>query len=190
MSTVEELVGLVEREGCVDIAGYIREHGLDWVSVRGKVLRALRARGYRVRSSGGRLCAEKRGEDPAVKLADLLLQRGCVRKVEALELLGLDERGWKGVVRRAVKVLASRGVSVYKEGYWSYCIEGASPKQVHVMSVTVPVRVDPDTNARLEELARRAGVSKAELIRKLIEEYLAKTTQQAPPTRAAVDEPF
>jgi hypothetical protein len=104
-----------------------------------------------------------------------------VRKVEALELLGLDEGEWRRVVRRAIKVLASRGVRVYKEGYWSYCIEGASPKQVHVMSVTVPVRVDPDTNARLEELARRAGVSKAELIRKLIEEYLAKTTQQAPP---------
>jgi hypothetical protein len=181
LSAVEWLVGLFEREGCVDVAALVRERGLDWVGVRESVLRALRAKGYRVRSEGGRLCAEKRGEDPAAKLAGLLLERGCVRKVEALELLGLDEGEWRRVVRRAAKALASKGISVYKEGYWSYCVEGASPRQAHAMSVTVPVRVDAKTNAALEELARRAGVSKAELIRRLIEEHLARTARPAAP---------
>lgn len=182
MSVVEELVGLFEREGCVDVAALVRERGLDWVGVRESVLRALRAKGYRVaRPGGGRLCAEKRGEDPAVKLAGLLLERGCVRKIEAVELLGLDEGEWRRVVRRAAKALASKGITVYKEGYWSYCVEGASPRQAHAMSVTVPVRVDPKTNAALEELARRAGVSKAELIRRLIEEHLARAARPAAP---------
>jgi predicted HicB family RNase H-like nuclease len=48
------------------------------------------------------------------------------------------------------------------------------------MTVTIPVRVDPWINARLEEEARKAGVSKAELIRTLIAEHLARKAHPAP----------
>ncbi len=181
MGVVEELVWLLaERGECVGIRELAAERGLDWASVRAQVSRALRARGYRMVAREGRVCAEKRSGDPAVRLAELLKQRGCVRKPEAMELLGIGEAEWGRVARRAAGILAAQGVGVYKAGYWTYCVQGAGPRQPHTMAVTIPVRVDPWTNARLEEAAREAGVSKAELIRMLIAEHLAKTAQPAP----------
>ncbi len=181
MGVVEELVWLLaERGECVGIRELAAERGLDWASVRVQVSRALRARGYRMVAREGRVCAEKRGEDPAVRLAELLKEKGCVRKPEALELLGIGEAEWERAARRAAGILAAQGVGVYKAGYWTYCIQGAGPRHPHTMTVTIPVRVDPWTNAKLEEEARKAGVSKAELIRMLISEHLAKTAQPAP----------
>jgi hypothetical protein len=176
LGVVEELVELLAGRGeCAGLRELVAGRGLDWASVRPELARALRARGYRLRVSEGRVCAEKREGDPAVRLAELLQERGCVRKPEALELLGIGEAEWRRVARRAARVLAARGVAVYKEGYWTYCIQGAGgAAQSHVMSVTIPVRVDPWTNAKLEELAREAGASKAELIRTLIAEHLAR----------------
>jgi hypothetical protein len=128
----------------------------------------------------GRVCAEKRVEDPAVRFADLLKQRGCVGKPEAVELLGVGEAEWGRAARRAAGILAAQGLAVYKAGYWTYCIQGAGPRHPHTMTVTIPVRVDPWINARLEEEARKAGVSKAELIRMLIAEHLARKAHPAP----------
>jgi hypothetical protein len=181
LGVVEELVWLLaERGECVSIRELVAGRGLDWASVRTQVSRALRARGYRMLVREGRVCAEKRVEDPAVRFADLLKERGCVRKPEALELLGIGEAEWGRVARRAAGILAAQGVAVVKEGFWTYCIQGAGPRQPHTMTVTIPVRVDPWTNAKLEEEARKAGVSKAELIRILIAEHLAKTANPAP----------
>jgi len=181
LGVVEELVWLLSERGeCVGIRELAAGRGLDWASVRTQLSRALRARGYRMVVREGRVCAERRSEDPAVGLAELLKQRGCVRKPEALELLGIGEAEWRRVARRAAGILAAQGVGVYKASYWIYCIQGAGPRHPHTMTVTIPVRVDPWTNAKLEEAARKAGVSKAELVRMLIEEHLAKTAQPAP----------
>jgi hypothetical protein len=181
LGVVEELVWLLAEKGeCVSIRELVEERGLDWASARVQVSRALRARGYRMVAREGRVCAEKRSEDPAVRLAELLKERGCVRKPEALELLGIGEAGWRRVARRAAGILAAQGLGVYKASYWTYCIQGAGPRHPHTMTVTIPVRVDPWTNAMLEEEARKAGVSKAELIRMLVEKHLARTPQPAP----------
>jgi hypothetical protein len=181
LSVVEELVSLLaERGECVSIRELAAERGLDWASARVQIARVLRARGYRMLVREGRVCAEKRVEDPAVRLAELLKQRGCVRKTEAMELLGIGEAEWRRTARRAAGILVAQGVGVIKVGYWTYCIQGAGPKHPHTMTVTIPVRVDPWTNARLEEAAREAGVSKAELIRMLIAEHLVKTPRPAP----------
>jgi hypothetical protein len=180
LGVVEELVGLLERGECVSIRELAAGRGLDWASVRAQVSRALRARGYRMLVREGRVCAEKRVEDPAVRLADLLKRRGCVGKPEAMELLGIGEAEWGRVARRAAGILAARGSAVIKVSYWTYCIQGAGPRHPHTMAVTIPVRVDPWTNAMLEEEARKAGVSKAELIRMLIAERLARTPRPAP----------
>jgi hypothetical protein len=180
LGVVEELVGLLERGECVSIRGLAAGRGLDWASVRTQVSRALRARGYRMVVREGRVCAEKRVEDPAVRFADLLKERGCVGKPEAVELLGIGEAEWGRVARRAAGILAAQGTAVYKAGYWTYCIQGAGPRHPHTMTVTIPVRVDPWINARLEEEARKAGVSKAELIRTLIAEHLARKAHPAP----------
>jgi hypothetical protein len=181
LGVVEELVSmLAERGECASIRELAKGRGLDWASVRPELARALRARGYRMVAREGRVCAEKRVEDPAVRLVDLLKQRGCVRKPEAVELLGIGGAEWGRVARRAAGMLAAQGLGVYKAGYWTYCIQGAGPRQPHTMAVTIPVRVDPWTNAKLEELAREAGVSKAELIRTLIAEHLAGTPRPAP----------
>jgi hypothetical protein len=181
LGVVEELVWLLaERGECVSIRELVAGRGLDWASVRAELARALRARGYRMVVKERRVCAEKRVGDPAVRLAELLKQRGCVRKPEALELLGIDEAEWGRVARRAARILAAQGSGVYKASYWTYCIQGAGPRHPHTMTVTIPVRVDPWTNAKLEEEARKAGISKAELIRMLIEEHLTKTPQPTP----------
>jgi hypothetical protein len=180
LGVVEELVGLLERGECVGIRELVAGRGLDWASVRTELARALRARGYRMVVREGRVCAEKRSEDPAVGLAELLKRRGCVRKPEAVELLGIGEAEWRRVARRAAGILAAQGSAVIKVSYWIYCIQGAGPRHPHTMTVTIPVRVDPWTNAKLEEQARKAGVSKAELIRMLIAEHLAKTPQPVP----------
>jgi predicted DNA-binding protein len=45
---------------------------------------------------------------------------------------------------------------------------------VREMSIPLTVKLDAETHTRLEELARKKGVSKAEVVREAIIEYLEK----------------
>jgi hypothetical protein len=176
LSAVEELIGTLEKSGCINIADYVRERKVDWVKIRGDVVKQLKARGYDVRFEGSRMCISKR-RDVAVEIAELLIQEKCVHRREILNRFNMTGEEWKNIRHRVVKVLGARGYKMYKYGGWVYCIEGNRPGQPIEMTTPLFVKVDVETATKLEELARKRGVSKAELVRQIIAGYLEK---QAP----------
>jgi predicted HicB family RNase H-like nuclease len=171
LSVVEELISLVERTGCVNVVRWSREHNVEWVSIRDDVIRGLERRGYDVRFKGVWMCLEG-VKDLDSKIAELLLQEGCVNRRKIMSMYNLTLEEWKRLKRRVVKRLAAKGYKLYKHGYWTYCVEGAKPKMAKEMTTPLTVKLDPETHARLEELAKKKGVSKAEIVREIIEEYL------------------
>jgi hypothetical protein len=76
----------------------------------------------------------KRG-DLATSIAELLLQRGCVEKRTVLKLYNITGEDWKKVKQKVVKLLAVRGVKVYKWSNWTYCISGVKPSGSHEMTI-------------------------------------------------------
>lgn len=173
MSVVEELIGTLEKSGCINIADYVRERKVDWAKIRGDVVKQLKARGYDVRFEGSRMCISKR-RDVVVDIAELIIQEKCVHRREILNRFNLTGEEWKNVRRRVVKVLGARGYKVYKYGGWVYCIEGNRPGQPIEMTVSLIVKIDAETAVKLEELAKKRGVSRAELVRQIIAGYLEK----------------
>lgn len=175
MSVVEELVGLVERTSCVNVVKWSREHGVEWAEIRDDVIRSLKRKGYDVRFKGVWMCLEQI-KDLDSKIAELLLQEGCVHRRKIMELYNITGNEWKRVKRRVVKLLAAKGYKVYKHGYWTYCVEGARPSKTPQMTVPLFVKIDPETALKLEELARKRGVSRAEIVREAINRYLESVT--------------
>jgi len=178
LSVVEELISLVERTGCVNVVRWSREHNVEWVSIRDDVIRGLERRGYDVRFKGVWMCLEG-VRDLDSKIAELLIQEGCVHRRKIMELFNLTGDEWKRAKRRVVKLLAAKGYKVYKHGSWTYCVEGAKPTMVREMTIPLTVKLDAETHVKLEELARKKGVSKAELVREIIEEYLVRLASAA-----------
>jgi hypothetical protein len=175
LSEVEEFINIIERMGCVNIAEYARKHKVNWVEIREKVRRQLKARGYDVRFEGSQVCISKR-EDVAVSVADFLMQKGCVHRMGVMNIFNITGKEWKRVKRKVLEILGAKGYKVYKYGGWIYCIEGARPEQAIEMTIPLFVKIDAGTMAKLEELAKKRGVSKAEIVREIIAEYLEKQT--------------
>jgi hypothetical protein len=175
LSVVDEIVGLVERTGCINVVKESRKHNVDWISIRDDVVRKLEVRGYDVRFKGVWMCIEG-FKDLDSKIAELLLQEGCVNRRKIMSMYNLTLEEWKRLKRRVVKRLAAKGYKVYKHGNWTYCVEGAKPKTAKEMTIPLTVKLDTETHVRLEGLAKKKGVSKAELVREIIEEYLGRST--------------
>jgi len=173
LGAVDEIVGLAERVGCVSVVRESARLGVRWADVKDAVLEGLRARGYDVVFKGAWMCLKGAGGLES-KVAELLLREGCVHKRAVMSLYGLGEDEWRRLKRRAVKLLASKGLRVYKHGNWTYCVEGARPRMVREMTVPLTVKLDAETHARLEALAREKGVSKAELVREIIAGHLER----------------
>ena len=173
MSVVEELINLVERTGCVNVVKWSREHNVEWISIRDDVIRGLEGRGYNVRFKGVWMCLEQ-VRDLDSKVVELLLQEGCVHRRKIMNLYNLTLDDWRRLKRRVAKLLAAKGYKLYKYGSWTYCVEGAKPRMVREMTIPLTVKLDPGTHVRLDELAKKKGVSKAELVREIIEEYLGR----------------
>jgi hypothetical protein len=175
LGTVEELIGTLEKSGCINIADYVRGHKVDWVKIRDDVVKQLRARGYDVRFEGSRMCISKR-RDVAVDIAEFIIQEKCVHRREILNRFNITGEEWKIVKHRVMKVLGARGYKMYKYGGWIYCIEGSRPGQPIEMTTPLFVKIDVETATKLEELAKKRGVSKAELVRQIIADYLERRT--------------
>lgn len=173
MSVVDEMVSLVERTGCVNVVKYSKEHKVEWIDIRGDVIKKLVAKGYNVAFKGVWMCIQG-VKDIDSKIAELLLQEGCVHRRKIMNLYNITGEEWKRIKRRVVKLLATKGYKVYKHGHWTYCVEGTRPSKALEMTLPLLVKVDAETMARLEELARKKGVSKAEVVREAIIEYLEK----------------
>jgi hypothetical protein len=173
LGTVEELIGTLEKSGCINIADYVRERKVDWVKIRGDVVKRLKSMGYDVRFEGSQMCISKR-RDVAVDIAELIIQEKCVHRREILNRFNITGEEWKTVKRRVVKVLGTRGYKLYKYGGWVYCIEGNRPGQPIEMTAPLLVKIDAETAIKLEELAKKMGVSRAELVRQIIAGYLEK----------------
>jgi hypothetical protein len=173
LSTVEELISTLEKSGCINIADYVRERKVDWVKIRGDVVKQLYARGYDVKFEGSRMCISKR-RDVAVDIAELMIQEKCVHRREILNRFNITGEDWKNVKRRVMKVLGARGYKMYKYGGWIYCIEGARPGQPIEMTTPLFVKIDAETAVKLEELAKKRGVSRAELVRQIIADFLER----------------
>jgi hypothetical protein len=173
LSVVEELISLVERTGCVNVVKWSREHNVEWIEIRDDVIRGLERKGYDVRFKGVWMCLEQ-VRDLDSKIAELLIQEGCVHRRKIMELFNLTGDEWKRAKRRVVKLLAAKGYKLYKHAHWTYCVEGARPSKVPEMTIPLFVKIDPETASRLEEIARKKGVSRAEVVREAIREYLEK----------------
>ena len=178
MSVVDEIVGLVERVGCINVVKESKKYNADWINIREDVIKRLEAKGYDVKFKGVWMCVEG-VKDLDSKIAELLLQEGCVNRRKIMSMYNLTLDDWRRLKRRVVKRLAAKGYKVYKHGYWTYCVEGAKPRVVREMTIPLTVKLDAETHVKLEELARKKGVSKAELVREIIEEYLMRLTSVA-----------
>ena len=178
VSVVDEIVGLVERMGCINVVKESKKYDVDWINIREDVIKRLEAKGYDVRFKGVWMCVEGL-KDLDSKIAELLLQEGCVNRRKIMSMYNLTLEEWKRLKRRVVKRLAAKGYKLYKHGYWTYCVEGAKPKMAKEMTTPLTVKLDPETHARLEELAKKKGVSKAELVREIIEGYLVRLASAA-----------
>jgi predicted secreted acid phosphatase len=176
LGAVEELIDTLEKTGCINIAEYVREHKVNWVKVRNDVRKQLKARGYDVKFEGSRLCISKR-RDVAVDVADFIIQNKCVHRKQILSQYNMTGEEWKKIKVKVMKMLGAKGYKMYKHGGWVYCIEGARPEQTIEMTIPLFVKIDAGTMAKLEELAKKRGVSKAEVVREIIAGYLEK---QAP----------
>jgi methyl coenzyme M reductase subunit C-like uncharacterized protein (methanogenesis marker protein 7) len=173
LSVVDEMVSLVERTGCINVVKESTRLKVNWIDIRDDVIKSLETKGYDVVFKGVWMCLQG-VKDLDTKVAELLLKEGCVHKRKIMNLYNITGDDWKRVKRRVVKLLAAKGYKVYKHGYWTYCVEGAKPKMVREMSIPLTVKLDAETHTRLEELARKKGVSKAEVVREAIIEYLEK----------------
>ena|GEM_PF-6907029 len=176
MSVVEELINLVERTGCVNVVKWSREYNVEWIEIRDDVIRGLERKGYDVRFRGVWMCIEG-VKDLDSKIAELLLQEGCVNRRKIMNLYNLTLDEWKRLKRRVAKLLAAKGYKMYKHAHWTYCVEGARPSKAFEMTIPLFVKIDSETSSRLEEIARKKGVSKAELVREIIEEYLGRASK-------------
>lgn len=176
MSVVEELINLVERTGCVNVVKWSREYNVEWIEIRDDVIRGLERKGYDVRFRGVWMCLEQ-VRDLDSKIAELLLQEGCVHRRKIMNLYNLTLDDWKRLKRRVAKLLATKGYKMYKHAHWTYCVEGARPSKAFEMTIPLFVKIDSETSSRLEEIARKKGVSKAELVREIIEEYLGRASK-------------
>jgi len=176
LSVVDEIVGLVERVGCISVVKESKKYNTDWINIREDVIKRLEAKGYDVKFKGVWMCIEGL-EDLDSKVAELLLQEGCVNRRKIMSMFNLTLDDWRRLKRRVVKRLAAKGYKVYKHGNWTYCVEGAKPTMVREMTIPLTVKLDPGTHVRLDELAKKKGVSKAELVREIIEEYLERASK-------------
>jgi hypothetical protein len=175
LSVVEELINHVERTGCVNVVKWSKEHNVEWIEIRDDVIKGLERKGYDVRFKGVWMCLEQ-VRDLDSKIAELLIQEGCVNRRKIMELYNLTGDEWKRVKRRVVKLLAAKGYKLYKHAHWTYCVEGARPSKALEMTIPLFVKIDSETSYKLEELARKKGVSKAELVREIINRYLSSAT--------------
>jgi predicted HicB family RNase H-like nuclease len=175
LDVVNEFINLIEKMGCVNVVRWSREHSVKWSEIKSDVMKGLEGKGYSVRFKGVWMCLED-VRDLDSRIVELLISEGCVHRRKIMELFNLTVDEWKRVKRRVVKLLATKGYRLYKYGYWTYCIEGAKPSEMHMMTVPLFVKIDPETYARLEELAKRKGVSKAEFVREIIQRYLSGST--------------
>jgi hypothetical protein len=91
-----------------------------------------------------------------------------------MELFNLTGDDWKRAKRRVVKLLAAKGYKLYKHAHWTYCVEGARPSKALEMTIPLFVKIDSETSSKLEEIARKKGVSRAEVVREAIKEYLER----------------
>jgi hypothetical protein len=173
LSLVEEFINLIERTGCVNVVKWSREHNVEWIEVRDDVIKGLERKGYDVRFKGVWMCLEQ-VRDLDSKIVELLLREGCVNRRKIMELFNLTGDEWKRLKRRVVKLLAAKGYRLYKHAHWTYCVEGARPSKAYAMTVPLFVKIDPETAYKLEELAKKKGVSRAEVVRQIIEEYLGR----------------
>jgi hypothetical protein len=172
---VVELISLVERTGCVNVVKWSKEHNVEWIEIRDDVIKGLERKGYDVRFRGVWMCIEG-FKDLDSKIAELLIQEGCVNRRKIMELFNLTGDEWKRAKRRVVKLLAAKGYKLYKHAHWTYCVEGARPSKTYMMTVPLFVKIDPETAYKLEELARKKGVSRAEVVREIIHRYLSEAT--------------
>jgi predicted HicB family RNase H-like nuclease len=170
---IEEFINLVERTGCVNVVKWSRERNVEWIEIRDDVIKGLERKGYDVRFRGVWMCLEQ-VRDLDSKIAELLLQEGCVSRRKIMELFNLTGDDWKRAKRRVVKLLAAKGYKMYKHAHWTYCVEGARPSKAFEMTIPLFVKIDSETSSRLEEIARKKGVSRAEVVREAIKEYLEK----------------
>jgi uncharacterized protein (UPF0297 family) len=173
LSVVEELIGLVERTGCVNVVKWSKEHGVEWIEIRYDVIKSLEKKGYDVRFKGVWMCLEQ-VRDLDSKIVELLLQEGCVSRRKIMELYNITGDDWKRLKRRVAKMLAAKGYKLYKHAHWTYCVEGARPSKALEMTIPLFVKIDSETSSRLEEIARKKGVSRAEIVREAIKEYLER----------------
>ena len=173
MSVVEDLVGLVEKTGCINVVKYSKEHGVEWIEIRDDVIKGLEKKGYDVRFKGVWMCIEG-VKDLDSKIAELLLQEGCVHRRKIMNLYNLTLDEWKRLKRRVAKLLAAKGYKMYKHAHWTYCVEGARPSKALEMTIPLFVKIDSETSSRLEEIARKKGVSRAEIVREAVKEYLER----------------
>jgi hypothetical protein len=175
LDVVNEFINLIEKMGCMNVVRWSRERGVKWSEIKSDVMKGLEGKGYSVRFKGVWMCLED-VRDLDSRIVELLVSEGCVNRRKIMELFNLTVDEWRRVKRRVVKLLATKGYRLYKHGYWTYCIEGARPSKVPEMTVPLVVKIDAETASRLEELARRKGVSRAEIVREIIHRYLSETT--------------
>jgi uncharacterized protein (UPF0297 family) len=173
LNVVEDMVGLVEKTGCINVVKYSREHGVEWIEIRDDVIKGLEKKGYDVRFKGVWMCIQQI-EDLDSKIVELLLQEGCVNRRKIMNLYNLTMDEWKRLKRRVAKLLAAKGYKMYKHAHWTYCVEGARPSKAIEMTIPLFVKIDSETSSRLEEIAKKRGVSRAEIVREAIKEYLER----------------
>jgi hypothetical protein len=173
LSVVEDLVGLVEKTGCINVVKYSREYGVEWIEIRDDVIRGLEKKGYDVRFKGVWMCIQQI-KDLDSKIVELLLQEGCVNRRKIMNLYNLTMDEWKRLKRRVAKLLAAKGYKMYKHAHWTYCVEGARPSKALEMTIPLFVKIDSETSSKLEEIAKKKGVSRAEIVREAIKEYLER----------------
>jgi predicted secreted acid phosphatase len=173
LSTVEELIDALEKSGCINIADYVRERKVNWVEIRSDVRKQLKARGYDVKFEGSRMCISKR-KDVVVDIAEFIIQKKCVHRRQILNQYNMTGEEWKKIRGKIVKMLGAKGYKMYKYGGWVYCIGGARPEQTIEITIPLFVKIDVETAVKLEELAKKRGVSKAEVVREIIAGYLEK----------------